>query len=61
MAEELVAHVCTICGSAWPKRKKAKLHVSLKHHDQVYAQHGPGQHVKYLWLDLRKFDSPHTS
>ncbi|MDH0797529.1 hypothetical protein [Pseudomonas carnis] len=58
MAEELVAHVCKICGSAWPKRKKAKLHVNLKHLDRVYAQHGPGQHVDYLWLDLEHWRRP---
>lgn len=52
MAQELVAHVCKLCGSAWQTRKKAKLHVSLKHHDKVYAQYGPGQHVDYLWLGL---------
>lgn len=52
MAQELVAHVCKLCGSAWQTRKKAKLHVNLKHYDKVYAQHGPGQQIDYLWLDL---------
>lgn len=58
MAKELVAHVCKICGSAWPTRKKAKLHVNLKHHDRVYVQHGPGQHVDYLWLELERWRQP---
>ncbi len=55
MAEELIAHICTICGSAWPKREKAKRHVSRKHPERVYAKQGPGQHVKYLWLDITHY------
>lgn len=54
MAQELIAHVCKLCGSAWQTRKKAKRHVNLKHPDHVYAQHGPGQHVEYIWRDLSK-------
>jgi hypothetical protein len=58
MAEELVTHARMICSSDWPNRKKAKLYVNLKHRDRVYAQHRPGQHVDYLWLDLEHWRRP---
>lgn len=53
MALELVGHKCKLCGSTWETRKKAKRHVMLRHEDEVYAQHGPGQHVEYIWLEFR--------
>lgn len=56
MALNLVGHICKICGSAWQTRQKAKKHVMRRHLDSVNHRHGPGQHVKALWLEMRKFD-----
>lgn len=56
MAQALVGHICKICGSAWPTRAKAKKHVNRRHLEAVSHRYGPGQHVKYLWLEMRKFE-----
>lgn len=52
MGQVLIAHICKICGSARKTRDRAKKHVNRQHSEQVSHRHGPGQHVRYLWLDL---------
>lgn len=58
MGEQLIAHICKICGGAFKTRKYAKQHVDRKHPEKVSHRHGPGQHVKYLWVDLENWGKP---
>ena len=58
MAEECIAHICKVCGSAFKTRDSAKKHVSRRHGEKVSRIYGPGPHVKYLWLDLKSWRSP---
>jgi len=58
MGEQCIAHICKICGSAWKTRDRAKKHVNRRHSDRVSHRRGPGQHVRYLWLDLEKYPYP---
>lgn len=51
--DTLVGHICKICGSAYQTRARAKKHVDRKHPAEVHHRYGPGQHVQYLWLDIR--------
>ena len=62
MALDLVGHICKICGSAWQTRQKAKKHVMRRHLERVHHRHGPGQHVEYLWLEMRNYgQAPYKS
>lgn len=54
MAQECVAHICTLCRKAFKTRKKCKEHVNTSHAERVSNMYGPGQYADYLWLDLGK-------
>lgn len=58
MAKQLVGHICKLCGGAFQTRAKAKRHVNRAHAMKVTHRHGPGEHVKYLWLENSPWRRP---